>query len=174
MTVTCFYDPIQNGRMHLKVNIQYQDFCILYFGLKGHNCPTYDVIFWVAKNSIVVLCSILQIFRSLGLTGRVVGLITINTHLFVLDFCTDLIYIYTYIYGLTGHIFCVWWEVSLGINDPDSAKIFSHNHYHISEFWVLKWSEFRLMVQNLKSLFICVIYGCKLCTYVKGWYDTIE
>ena len=50
---------------------------------------------------------------------------------------------------------------------PDSPKIFSHDHYHISDVWAPKWSELGLKAQYHKNSFICVVSNHKLYTDFK-------
>ena len=57
---------------------------------------------------------------------------------------------------------------------PDWPKIFSHDHYHISDLWAPKWSELGLKAQNLENLFIRVVSDHKLYTHVKQPCITIK
>ena len=49
---------------------------------------------------------------------------------------------------------------------PDSPKILSHNHYCISDIWMLKWLELGSKAQNFEKLFIHVASDHKL--YING------
>ena len=100
------------------------------------------------------------------LTIRVVLSITIKSDVFVPGFAYIL---FTYIppcnynYRPIGHVFCVRWEASLGIDDPrPSQNSLSRDRYHIPEFSALNRSGLGLkatkVVSNPRYMLVDIIY----------------
>ena len=98
---------------------------------------------------------------------RVVRRTNINTDLFVLNFCIHIIYIYASLYlryqAIRACSTCPV-EGDSGSDGPRSSDRSSHDRCRILEFWALKRSGLGHTEQNVKNLFISVLYDHKQCT----------